>query len=113
MHELSIAKSILDIALRRAQEGGFQRIRSIHVQVGRLSGIEPESLRFCFGVLSADTLAQSAALEVEILSLRGRCRVCGGEFDLPEIDLVCPACHHGDLEVISGTEMVMDRMEVE
>jgi len=113
MHELSIAKSILDLALRRARDDGFRRIHSVHLKIGRLSGIEPESLRFCFGVLSADTLAQSAVLEVEILPLRGKCRACGGEFDLPEIDFVCPGCHNSDIEVISGTEMVMDKMEVE
>lgn len=113
MHELSVAKSILDIALRRAQEDGFQRIHSVHLKIGRLSGIEPENLRFCFGVLSADTIAQSAEIEIEVLPLRGKCRACGEEFELAEIDFVCPGCHNRDIEVISGTEMVMDGMEVD
>jgi len=113
MHELSIAQSILDSALRHAEEKGFQKILSIHLQIGRLSGIEVESLRFCFEVLSAETIARSAALAVDLVPLRGKCRQCSREFDLEEVDFVCPGCHNREIEVVSGTEMLMDRIEVE
>jgi hydrogenase nickel incorporation protein HypA/HybF len=113
MHELSIANSILDIVLRRAREDGFGRVHSVYLKIGRLSGIEPESLRFCFGVVSADTIAESARIEVELVPLRGKCARCGEEFDMAEIGFVCPRCHNSNIEVISGTEMLMDKMEVE
>jgi len=113
MHELSIAKSILEIALRRAESAGFRRIHSVYLKIGRLSGIEPDSLRFCFGVISADTIAESAKLEVELVPLRAKCAGCGEEFEMAEVDFMCPGCHNENVEVISGTEMLMDRMEVE
>jgi len=113
MHELSVAQSILDSALRHAEERGFQRILSVHLKIGRLSGIEVESLRFCFEVLSAETMARSADLTVDLLPIRGKCRQCGREFNLEEVDFVCPGCHNRDIEVVSGTEMLMDKMEVE
>ena len=113
MHELSIAQNILEAASRQARDRGFQRILSIHLRVGKLSGIEVESLRFCFKVLSEETIAQSAGLEVEVVPLRGRCRCCQSEFAMEEVDFVCPRCHNRDIELISGTEMLMDKMEVE
>jgi len=113
MHELSIAKSILDSALHHAEDNGFKKILSIHLRIGRLSGIELESLRFCFDVLSAETIAQKAKLAVDLVPLRGKCSYCKGEFDLEEIDLVCPRCNNQNLEVVAGTELLMDRMEVE
>ncbi len=113
MHELSIAQSILDNALRHAEEKGFQKILSIHLKIGRLAGIEVESLRFCFEVLSADTMARSANLSVKLLPIRGKCRQCGRKFDLNEVDFLCPGCHQRDIEVVSGTEMLMEKMEVE
>ena len=113
MHELSVAQSILDNALRHAEEMGFQRILSIHLKIGRLSGIEVESLRFCFEVLSADTMARSADLAVDLLPIRGKCRQCAREFELEEVDFFCPGCHNRDIEVVSGTEMLMEKMEVE
>ncbi|MFH0871103.1 MAG: hydrogenase maturation nickel metallochaperone HypA [bacterium] len=113
MHELSIAQNILEAASRQARDRGFQRILSIHLRVGKLSGIEVESLRFCFKVLSEETIAQSAGLEVEMVPLRGRCRCCQSEFAMEEVDFVCPRCHNRDIELISGTEMLMDKMEVE
>jgi hydrogenase nickel incorporation protein HypA/HybF len=113
MHELSVAKSILDSALHHAEKNGFKRILSIHLRIGRLSGIEVESLRFCFEVLSGETIARSADLAVDLVPIRGKCRNCGREFDLEEVDFVCPGCNNRDIEVVSGTEMLMDKMEVE
>jgi hydrogenase nickel incorporation protein HypA/HybF len=63
--------------------------------------------------LSGETIARSAKLEVEMIPLSGKCRGCGEEFEMAEVDFVCPRCDNKDIEVISGTEMLMDRMEVE
>lgn len=112
MHELSIAENILDVVLRQSQEKGFQKVLSIHLRMGRRSGIEQESLRFCFGVVSADSIAQSAHLVIEIVPLRGRCPQCLQESEIEEFGLLCPHCR-SPMDVTSGMEIHLDSMEVE
>jgi hydrogenase nickel incorporation protein HypA/HybF len=113
MHELSLAQGILETILRRAQQDGFRKVNSVHLKVGRLAGVEIESLRFCFEVLSASTIARMANLEVEVVPLRGKCRDCGEGFELAEIELICPRCGSGEVEIVSGREFIMETMEVE
>ena len=113
MHELSLAQNILEVALRNARDQGFEKIHSLHLKIGRLSGVEPESLCFCFSVLSAHTIAESARVEVEKVPVRGRCRGCSTEFELQEMEFLCPSCRGNEIDLIAGTEMQLERMEVE
>ncbi|MDQ3358574.1 MAG: hydrogenase maturation nickel metallochaperone HypA, partial [Actinomycetota bacterium] len=45
MHELSIAESVVEAVLQRT---GEQRVTVIRIQIGRLSGVVPDALTFCF-----------------------------------------------------------------
>ncbi len=82
MHELSMAQSLLDIALRHGDQAHARSIVALHVRVGAASGIDPESLAFSFGIASRGTPAEGANLHVEIIPLRARCRSCGAEREL-------------------------------
>jgi hydrogenase nickel incorporation protein HypA/HybF len=55
MHELSIAQGILDIVREHVPEGQSAGVRTIEVRVGRMSGVVPESLEFCFEALVLDS----------------------------------------------------------
>ena len=61
MHEIGIARSVLDIALR---EAAGRRVITIDVRIGEWSGVDTESLRFGFDCLKVD-LCPDAALRVE------------------------------------------------
>lgn len=116
MHEMGIAQGILDIAMDHAtrhdvpQEG---KIKVIHLLIGEMTGVEPESLRFCFSSLAAGTIAENAELKVAILPLLGRCRNCQREFSIDEYKFVCPACASVAVEIISGRELKVECLEVE
>ena len=49
MHELAVTQSILDIALRHAERVGAQRILSINLVIGELTGFVDDSIQFYFG----------------------------------------------------------------
>ena len=51
MHEMSIAQSILDIALEEIAKQGCDRLDLIRVECGALAGVVPDSLQFCFAAL--------------------------------------------------------------
>jgi hydrogenase nickel incorporation protein HypA/HybF len=63
MHELSIAKSLIDLAeanLRAAEIRG--RVAMVRLQVGALSGVVPDALRFGFEIATKGTLLESSTL---------------------------------------------------
>jgi hydrogenase nickel incorporation protein HypA/HybF len=108
MHELSIAESVVDaITARTAQ----RRVRVVRLEVGQLSGVSADALRFCFELAAADTPVDGAALEIEELAGRARCATCGEEFVLSDPILLC-GCGSSDVRVLSGEELRILSVEV-
>ncbi len=46
MHELSIATSIVKTAEKEVQDNGGEKVLEIFLEIGKLSGVELQSLRF-------------------------------------------------------------------
>lgn len=109
MHELSIAESVVATVRRRT---GDQTVSCVRVQVGRLSGVVPDALDFCFELATAGTPLEGAALEIEQPSGAGHCRTCEGDFALADLILLCP-CGSADVSVTAGTELAVTSVEVE
>ena len=65
MHELSIAVQIIEIAEDELVRHGGDRVRSIHLQLGALSGVAKEALQFSFGIACEGTTAEGASLVIE------------------------------------------------
>lgn len=110
---MSIARSILDIAIAAAEKEGAHRITKVNVVAGELRGIEPLPLTFCFGLMAENTIASSANLGLEITPATGRCRACEENFTINDYRYVCPKCHSGDVQIIGGTELRVIDIEVE
>jgi Zn finger protein HypA/HybF involved in hydrogenase expression len=64
MHELGIAKRILEVALARAHEAGAKRVTALEVEIGDDAGIDEESITTHWRIVSASTIAQGADLRV-------------------------------------------------
>ena len=64
MHEMSIAQSILDIALEEIAKQGCDRLDLIRVECGALAGVVPDSLQFCFEALVQGGPHAAARLEL-------------------------------------------------
>lgn len=110
---MAIAQGILDIALDTAARNNAAKILRVSLLVGQLTEIEPESLRFCFSALAAETPAEGASLEITVVPLTGRCRDCGGEFAIDHYRFYCPECNSAAIEILSGRELKVEHLEVE
>jgi hydrogenase nickel incorporation protein HypA/HybF len=114
MHELSVTQSILDIALRHANQAGAQRILAINLVIGDLTGFVDDSIQFYFDFLSKDSLAQGARLSFERIAARARCYACQAEYTPPDSRLwTCPACGALGGEVVAGKEFSVASLEIE
>lgn len=113
MHELPVAESILDIALRHAQQAGAQRITAVQLVIGDLSSFIDESIQFYWDMISQDTLAQGAQLRFRRVPARVECRDCGRQFSPGKTITPCPHCASARLRVVEGDQLLVEAIEVE
>jgi hydrogenase nickel incorporation protein HypA/HybF len=73
VHELSICGSIADLAARHA---AGRSVKVINVRVGQLRQIVPDTLVYCWELVSAETSLAGSRIAVEEVPARIRCRAC-------------------------------------
>lgn len=103
MHELAITQGVVDAVTERT---GTAPVTIVRVRVGRLSGVVPDAMRFCFELVTAGTPLERAMLEIEQPEGRGHCRACDAEFVLADPILLCD-CGSADVEVLAGRELAV------
>ncbi len=113
MHELAIAQNILEIVQQSVPKGQEAAVRKVRVRVGKLAGVVPDSLSFCFGVIVSDTLMTRACLAIDEVPMVSRCKDCAYGFQIEDLAFLCPACKSSNLELISGKEMEIVEIELE
>ncbi|MBI4766388.1 MAG: hydrogenase maturation nickel metallochaperone HypA [Deltaproteobacteria bacterium] len=113
MHELSLAQSLLDIVEQELARHGATRAKVIRLDVGEFTAVVPESLSFCFEVITKDTPLEGVRLEMNPVPLTGRCRGCGKEFRIQDYNFACPRCAAMDIETIAGKELLIREIEAE
>ena len=113
MHELAIAQSLLEIIVDESQRHGLERISKVRLQIGKFAAVVPESLTFCFEMVSRDTVAFGALIEIESVGIVARCDVCDSSFEVQNQVFLCPRCGEPALELLSGRELCVMSIEGE
>lgn len=108
MHELGITQQIIDLAV--ANSGGA-KIRRIVLEIGKLSAVLPDAIRFCFDLCAEGTLAQGAELAILEIPGRASCLACGEEASLDRPFGRC-RCGGTEWKWLSGEELKIKQMEV-
>jgi hydrogenase nickel incorporation protein HypA/HybF len=114
MHEMGIAMEIVDIAkasIPADMQGS--KVRKVNLQVGKLSAIVADSLRFCFEMVIKDTPLEGAELAIEELPVVARCKDCDTEWTLTEPVFTCTKCTGGNIDILSGRELDITSIEIE
>jgi hydrogenase nickel incorporation protein HypA/HybF len=108
VHELGITQEVVAIAAETARG---RRVARVVLEVGRLSGVLPDAVRFCFEPCAEGTAVEGAVLEIIETPGRAKCRACGGEVSLDRPFGRC-ACGCTDLEWLSGDELRVRELEL-
>jgi hydrogenase nickel incorporation protein HypA/HybF len=109
MHELSIACSIVELV---AEAASGRRVRRVTLEIGKLSGVIPEAIAFCFPEVARGTLAEDAHLDIREIDGRGRCEACGREFSMSELWALC-GCGSTSCRPLAGDELNLKSIELE
>jgi len=112
MHELSVCRSLLEEVERVAAANDASAVEKIVVAVGSLSGVEASSLARTFAVARAGTIAEHAVIEVETVPALVWCEACAIATPAAANTLLCGRCGSWQVELRSGTELVLRRVEL-
>jgi hydrogenase nickel incorporation protein HypA/HybF len=114
MHELSLAQGIVDLVTEQSRkDGGFARVRVVHVVIGALSAVMPEALVFGFEACSLGSVAEGARLEVHEVAGEAYCVDCEKRFEARSRVMTCPSCQGAKCMVTGGDEMRVSELEVD
>jgi hydrogenase nickel incorporation protein HypA/HybF len=108
VHELAIAESVVDTVTQRLPGA---TVTCVHLEIGALSGVVADSIRFCFDLATEGTALAGARLEITEPPARCRCRACGAEFQPDSPIVLCP-CGSPDVAVLAGEELKIVSVEV-
>ena len=113
MHEMSLAESVLQIIEESAQTQNFLRVRAVTLEIGVLSAVEPDAMRFCFDAVTSGSIAEGARLVIIETPGEGCCEACGKTVAVQEQYGLCPECGSACLQVVAGNQMRVKDLEVE
>ncbi len=113
MHEMSLAEGIMQIVEDVAQREHAARVKSVVVEIGRLSSVQPEALSFCFEAVSRGGVAEGAEFRLVDVPGAGWCMKCSAEVPMDEVWGSCPQCGSSQVQVTRGTEMRVKELEIE
>jgi hydrogenase nickel incorporation protein HypA/HybF len=109
MHELALTQSVVAMVTGRAQG---RCVRRVTLEIGKLTCVTPDAIRFCFDVAAAGTPLEGASLEIIEIEARVRCGVCGETFVQETFWAPC-RCGSHEYKRISGEELRVKEYEVD
>lgn len=113
MHELSLTEALVALVEDEGRKHGCARVRTVRVEIGAISAVEPEAMKFCFDAVTRGTIADGAVLDIVTVPGRGWCLDCGKEVDLAQRLAPCPDCGNGTVRPVAGDDMRLKELEVE
>jgi hydrogenase nickel incorporation protein HypA/HybF len=118
MHELSLVTSIVETvtetlaALPDSSRGS--RVLEVRLRVGALASVIPESLEFCWGIVSEGTPLEGSRLVVNLLPVVVHCESCGQDAELEGVQSFrCPRCGEPCSDMRQGRELEIESIEID
>jgi len=112
MHELSRCKSLIEQIQNSISEYAEYKIKTITVLVGELSQIDLDEFVELFPLAAKGTFVEKAELIVKKDPAKYSCANCSQLCTPKGSDLYCTFCQSSQLTLISGTEFMLDSIEL-
>ncbi len=110
MHEMSIVMSMIDLCEKHAKG---REIKTVAVNIGKLSGIEPHFLSSTFEIFRENSkVCKNAELDMNIIDIKILCLDCNKKYTIDNYNFYCPECKGSNTKTVSGEEMHIDHIEL-
>ena len=105
MHEMSIAQSIVELAEQQARDHHSEGVEEVELEIGRLSGVELQTLAFALESAVKGTRLEGAAIVRHIIDGEGQCTDCEARFSMEALYSNCPRCGSYCVKIVKGKEL--------
>ncbi len=112
MHEMAICESIRHTIEAQSKAHNFARVKRVCLEIGPLSGVEPEALRFGFDVVMRGSLVEGAHLEIISCTAEAWCMNCAETVPIQNRFDACRKCGSHQLQITAGEELRIKELEV-
>jgi len=113
MHEMALARSIVEIVEEHAVRASAKSVRIIRLSIGALSHVEPRALEFGFEAVAHGTVAEGANLVIERPAGKAWCTDCSEEVGVASRAAPCPKCGGHKWVLTEGDDMRVVDLEVD
>jgi hydrogenase nickel incorporation protein HypA/HybF len=113
MHEMSLAVSIVDLAVDALSREGGRLVSEVEVEVGNLAGVMVDSLEFCLEAAARATPVEAAKFKIIPTTACGVCPSCRGSFEVDSFHAPCPVCGAAGLAITGGQELKVRSVVIE
>lgn len=113
MHEMSLAESVREIVEQTARANDARRVTLVRLEIGALSQVEVQAMRFAFDVVMRHSLAEGARLDIVETPGTAWCMQCSETVVIERRGDACPRCESHQLQVSGGDRMRVIDIEIE
>lgn len=108
MHELGVVFRIIDDLTEVGKENEIEKIHSVTLQLGEVSGVVPSFLQDAWKWASAKTeLMKDSDLIIEDLPAVSFCEDCKTEYETVAHGKICPVCGSEHTYLLKGNEFMI------
>jgi len=112
MHELGIVFHLIDLLERVADENQVQKIASVTLELGEVSGVVPRELTSCWDWAVKKTARMSGArLVLETIPAVTQCGDCRETYPTVPQGRICPYCGSENTWLARGNEIELKEIE--
>ena len=113
MHEISVMSEVFRIINENVKTNNLKSIDKIILKIGEFTCVEENALRFSFEAMGKETICEKAKLIIEKVKGSAYCHNCKENFYISYINKICPKCNKFSSNIITGYELLLDRIEGE
>lgn len=112
MHELGIIVHIAKSLDEVATENQLEKIGSVTLEIGEVSGIVPDYLTDCWNYYrKKNPLIEEAEMKIEMLPATTFCEACEKTYPTVAHGRICPYCGSGETYLLAGNECNIKEIE--
>lgn len=109
MHELALCDAIARAVVDHA-EG--RNVSTVHLRVGALRQVVPETLSYCWSVVSRGRTLDGSTLSIEEVPGEVVCDDCHARTTLTRFSVGCGSCGGTATRVVAGQELLIVAIDV-
>ena len=112
MHEIGLVDDIIGKIRSNLKSLNGSGVKAVNICIGELEHVTPEHFESHFRERAKGTPAETAELKFKKVKARFRCKDCNREFSISEGSMGCPDCGSKTSDIISGSGIYVESVEI-